>query len=289
MDAIRTYIKERELLAFFVLAFAISWVGILAVIGGPGRFVGATAHQVETKFLRVLAAWLAGPSVSCLAMTTLVDGSAGLHELWARLTKLKPEDSPWYAFALMFAPLMFVALALALSQTVSTAFLPSMLVVEEKWSLVAMALAYGIIGGGFLEELGWTGYAVPRFRQRFSVLDTGVILGTLWGAYHFSVIFWSTRPSGALEVALVLPLQLFAWLTPYRVIMVWVYDITNSLPTIMMMHASLTTSMLMFQPAEMAGTVLLTWLIAWAAAWWTIVAVGATLVNSRAPLRAKLA
>jgi membrane protease YdiL (CAAX protease family) len=284
MIAIGDYIRERELLAFFVLAFAISWVGIAAVIGGPGEFFGATAQQVEAKFLRVLMAWLAGPSVSCLAMTALADGGAGLRDLWARLTMCRPEDRRWYALALLLAPLMFATVALTLSRAISTAFLPGMLVAEDKGSLVAMALAYGVIGGGFLEELGWTGFAVPKFRQHFDVFDTGIMLGLLWGAYHFSVVFWSTQPTGALEVGLILPLQLFAWLTPYRVLMVWVYDTTNSLPVAMVMHASLTAGMLMFQPANMAGTVLLTWLVAWAASWWAIVAAWAGLVNRRAKI-----
>jgi membrane protease YdiL (CAAX protease family) len=36
-----------------------------------------------------------------------------------------------------------------------------------------MGLGYGLLGGGLLEELGWTGCAVPRFRLRYSVLVRG--------------------------------------------------------------------------------------------------------------------
>ena len=139
-----------------------------------------------------------------------------------------------------------------------------------------MGLAYGILGGGFLEELGWTGFAVPRFRQRRTILATGVIAGSLWGAYHFSVIYWATSPppSGVLGLA-ILFLQLFAWLPAYRVLMVWVYDRTQSLLLAMLMHGSLTAGMLILQPQEplaMVGPNLLTWLLAFSAVWWIIVA-----------------
>src|SRR5204863_347416 len=91
-------------------------------------------------------------------------------------------------------------------------------------------LAFGLLGGGLLEELGWTGFAVPRCRQTHSILGAGLSVGLLWGAYHFSVIFWATNPStyGPLGIAILFA-QLFAWLPAYRVLMVWVYEHTQSL------------------------------------------------------------
>jgi hypothetical protein len=50
MTTLKTLIQRYALLAFFVLAFVISWVGILLVIGGPGAFPGAS-EQVERLFL----------------------------------------------------------------------------------------------------------------------------------------------------------------------------------------------------------------------------------------------
>jgi membrane protease YdiL (CAAX protease family) len=41
---------------------------------------------------------------------------------------------------------------------------------------------------GIFEELGWTGFAI-RMRQRYGVLGTGLIVGVLWGAWHF-ILFW---------------------------------------------------------------------------------------------------
>jgi hypothetical protein len=40
-----------------------------------------------------------------------------------------------------------------------------------------MGIAIGLVGGGLMEEPGWTGFAVPRLRRRYRVLTTGLIVG----------------------------------------------------------------------------------------------------------------
>ncbi len=47
---------------------------------------------------------------------------------------------------------------------------------------------------------------MPRLRLRYGVLATGLIVGVLWGAWHFLVMLWvSGTYSGALPLALLLP------------------------------------------------------------------------------------
>ena len=55
--------------------------------------------------------------------------------------------------------------------------------------------------------------------------------------------------------------------------MVWVYDRTGSLLMAMLMHASLTASVLILNPAAISGAALLTYSFALAAAVWAAVAV----------------
>src|SRR5215203_5165396 len=111
-------------------------------------------------------------------------------------------------------------------------FLPGILITSDKASLLLFGIGWGLIGGGLLEELGWTGFAVPSLlRLRYGVLTTGLIVGALWGVFHFPVNGWAgVTFSGALSVAISLPLQLFctvAELTAFRVLMVWVYERTG--------------------------------------------------------------
>jgi membrane protease YdiL (CAAX protease family) len=289
MKTITAFIKRHPLLTFYALVFAISWGGILMVVGGPDGYPG-TPEQVAQLFLFVMLAWLAGPSVASLLVTGLVDGRAGLRELLSRLLKWRV-GACWYAIAFLTAPLVYVAMSFALSLT-SREFLPNILTTSDTAALLLMGLAYGLIGGGFCEELGWTGFAVPRLRQRYGVLTTGLIVGVLWGAYHFSVIYWSSSPSGALPL-LILLAQLFAWLPAYRVLMVWVYDRTENLLVAMLMHAVLTSGMIILTPTAISGVSLLTWLVVLAAVLWVVVAVVAVAnrrhLSRQPPLRTRMA
>ena len=128
-----------------------------------------------------------------------------------------------------------------------------------------------------MEELGWTGFATPTLlRQRYGVLATGLIVGVLWGVFHWPVNGWaSVTFSGALPVAISLPLQLFfftvAGLTAYRVLMVWVYDRTGeSMLVVMLMHASLTASMIILPPV-VTGVAFLTYNLVLTAVLWVVV------------------
>ncbi len=114
--------------------------------------------------------------------------------------------------------------------------------------MLFFGVAWGLLGGGLLEELGWTGFTIPRLRQCHSILASGLFVGLLWGLWHFLIAFWaSSSLSGGsslvMFVAGFLAFYLLA-LPAYRVLMVWVYDRTGSLLVAMLMHASLTASTL---------------------------------------------
>ncbi|RAM48744.1 MAG: CPBP family intramembrane metalloprotease [Hapalosiphonaceae cyanobacterium JJU2] len=55
--------------------------------------------------------------------------------------------------------------------------------------LVSLAITLFLDGGGLFEENGWRGFALPLLLQRFSPLKATLILGLLWGLWHFPVKF----------------------------------------------------------------------------------------------------
>lgn len=277
MTTIKSFIKKHAVLTYYVLVFMISWGGIL-LLAGPGAIPG-TKEQVERLFPFMLLVLFAGPSLGSILSTLLVDGGSGLRELFSRLRRWRV-GARWYGVALLFAPCLVAAVLLALS-LFSPAFLPGILNTSDKASLVLFAIAWGLIGGGFLEEIGWTGFAVPRLRQRYGVLTTALIVGLLWGVWHILIAFWSSGSlagddSVAIFVTGFLAFYLGA-LPAYRVLLVWVYDHTQSLPVAMLMHASLSASTLILQPLG-TGLPYLTWNIVLAVVLWGVVAAVA-LVN----------
>ena len=71
---------------------------------------------------------------------------------------------------------------------------------------------------------------------------TGLIVGLLWGVGHFLVNLEGDAFSGMLPFALLIA-RLFTWLPAYRILMVWVYDRTESQLVVTLMHVSLVATL----------------------------------------------
>lgn len=263
----KTFINKYSALLFFILTFAITW-GCMALVAGPEGFPIA-AEKLEAMGPLVYVGMLVGPSAASLLLTGLGTGKAGFRELWAQLTRWRVGVG-WYAVALLATPLLAAIVLLALS-LLSPEFLPGLFITDDKVSLVMMGVGVGLFVGLF-EEIGWIGFIVPRMRQRYSLITTGIIVGLLWGAWHFPPFWEGDTFSGAFPLFL-LVVRLFAWLPPYRVLMVWVYDRTESLFIAILMHASLDFSMLVLPSAALSGSALVTWILVWSAVLWGLAAV----------------
>src|SRR3712207_5084204 len=107
MKTIRAFIKRHPPLSFYALAFAISWGGLIVVVGGPSEILG-TPEAFEARLALVILAWLAGPSVASILMTGLLHGREGLRDLFTRMRRWRV-GARWYSGALLTAPLLFVA------------------------------------------------------------------------------------------------------------------------------------------------------------------------------------
>src|SRR5215204_6337672 len=286
MKTIKAFIKRHPVLSYFVLAFAISWGGILPIIGGVVAIPGTTEETTEL-FPAVYLVTVAGPSLAGLLLTGLTGGWTAFRELGSRLLKWRV-GARWYAVALLTTPLTVMATLLSLS-LISPEFLPGFSPTSVKASLLQFGFVASVgLLTGLLEELGWTGFAIPRLLGRHGVFSTGLIVGLLWGAWHFLSNVWGSGTSSGVPLALFMPVILFSFLPPYRVLMVWVYDRTGSLLVAILMHASLVAFWLISMPNAIAGVPLVTWYLVWAAALWVFVGAIAVVQGghlSRQPLR----
>ncbi len=262
----------RLTLLYFALTFLISWAGAMTVVGIGHGTIPVTPEQLDPLLPYLGVAMLAGPVIAGPLLIGLVDGRAGLRELRSRLLRWRV-GLRWYAVALLAAPLAVTATLLALS-LISADFLPELFTADAKLALVLAGVAVGLVFG--LEELGWTGFAVPRLRLRYDVLTVGLIVGVLWAAWHVPVtLAGSGTPSGSLSLAIWLPPMFFyaAVLPAFRVLMVWVYDRTGSLLVAILMHASLTASTVVILTPQATGTSLIAYYLALTTLLWALVGV----------------
>ena len=278
MTTIKALVARHPVATYFALTFAISWGGVLLVIGGPSGTRGIKA-QDNPLFPFAVLAMLAGPSVTGLLLTALIDGRPGLREFRSRLLTWRV-GVRWYAVALLTAPLLATAIALTLSLG-SNEFLPAIVVTNDSAAVLLLGLVTGLTAG-FFEELGWTGFAIPRLKQRYGVLTTGLIVGLLWSAWHALVVIWGIGDrAGTIPIALFMILDGLSGLPAFRVLMVLVYDRTRSLLIGILMHVSITTSTLVLTP-QTTGVLLLAYGLAFAASVWAVIA--AVGVGNRRPL-----
>jgi membrane protease YdiL (CAAX protease family) len=210
---------------------------------------------------------LAGPCLAGVLLTGIVDGPPGLRELLARLRRWRTA-SRWYVVALLPA-LVITATALLLSLA-SSDFRPTILNSNDRAGIIISAIGPALLVGA-LEEIGWTGLAVPHLRTRHSILATGLTVGVVWGAWHFP-LFWEGDSFSATIPLAVLLTRLFSWLPPFRVLLVWVHDRTQSLPVVMFMHALVSFVSITLSPKTLTGSRLLVSLLVSAATMWLLLA-----------------
>lgn len=266
-------IKKYPIIAYFVMAFLISWGGILLVIVGFGG-LPTTKEQFNAQLPAAIPAMLGGPSIAGILMAYITNGKNGVRELLSRLAKWKVHFK-WYIFAILVAPLVLIVTLLALS-LISSRYQPSLFISGDVSSVVISGIGAGIVVGIF-EELGWTGFAVPMLRKKYSILITGFIVGGSWGAWHIlSNDIWACQVyTGNIPLPLFVIanglLFIIGQLPAFRILMVWVYDKTGSLPVMMLMHAGLTAGTMIFQPSDIEGASLLVYTAASAVAMWLVV------------------
>lgn len=263
----KNWLKSHPIWVYYALVFTISWGGILIVAGPSGIFSSKADPVVLSQFVYLAA--LAGPSVSGMFMIGFIHRRAGLRELVSRLLRWRV-GVRWYLVALLTAPLLMMATLFVLWLTFP-AFVPAIVKSDDRLGLVISGIVLGLVVC-FFEELGWTGFAAPELRKRYGIIPTGIMMGLLWGTWHYPLFSGSTSSSGAIPPTLYLAVLLFSFLIPYRVLMVWVYDRTNSLLVVMLMHAPLAAGQVILMPPLISGERMVTFDLVFAAALWVGVA-----------------
>lgn len=269
---LRSLIQRRPVVAYYTVVFAISVGGGLLVML-PSGFPGPSEFG-SGAFWIAIAALMAGPSLAGPILTLAVGGRSGLREYAGRMRKWRV-GGRWYAFAVLtiiaWAGIAIFALSMVFHQLT-----PPIATGGDWVGILIAGLGIGLFGGT-LEEMGWTGFAMPQLRRTYSALSTGLIMGFLWGVWHLPITFWASGDSsGTLSWTLFLVPAAFylAALPAYRILMVWVHDHTGSIFVSILMHAALIFSTLyVFAPTSPALIPGVAYNLTLGAGMWAVVAV----------------
>jgi len=182
-----------------------------------------------------------GPSMTAVLLTALFTGRTGLRQLLVKQMTLR-FGVQWYLIAFLVIPTIAL-IAIGLRSLFGGPDL-------EFWrsSLFPKIAFLVLISLG--EEFGFRGYALPRLQVRFNALQASLVLGLLWGFWHFPGFLAGTG------VPLDMPFYVFMlWVIPATIMITWVYNNTRSLVTAIAMHTAANFSFSFFPLIpEMTGT-----------------------------------
>jgi uncharacterized protein len=251
-------IRRYPVVAYFALTFLVSWTGALAV-AAPHLI----RHQPLPKMTGILMfpVMLLGPSFTGVALTRVVDGKSGLRVLFSQMSRAWVPLG-WYA-ALLIPPILVLAVLLFLQRFVSPVYAPNRFF---------MGILFGI-PAGFLEEIGWMGYAFPKMRPQTNGLAPSILLGLLWALWHLPVINYlgTATPHGAYWLPFFLAFSLA--MTGMRVLIAWIYTNTKSVLLVQLMHVSSTGSLVLFSAARVTAAQEAMWYAFYGAALWIVVGI----------------
>ena len=185
-------LPDRRTLAFFALAYALTWMAWLPMLLRPDEW--QALHYVGSL----------GPLVAAFTLTATESGRRGVADLLTRMVRL---PWGWVLLAATFPAALYalgVGLSTALGAPVDLGdFLGSKEYADVGWRLVLIEILFF----GYGEEVGWRGYALEALQRggRSAYVAT-TWLGGFWALWHLPLFFY---PHG---LATLPPLMIPGWL-----------------------------------------------------------------------------
>ncbi len=210
MSRLASVVKQHPLIAFFPLAYALSWWPWIL-------YAFDLLPQPIAGF---------GPFLAAVLVLAITSGKTGIVRLLRRMVQWRV-GLGWYAVALLLP--LAITLAAAAFNVLLGAQAPSAAEVggwTSLFSTFAILLLVPGLGGAW-EEPGWRGYALPRLQARRSALIASLILWVGVAVWHLPLmivgeVHWSD----------------IVFILGFVIVFNWVFNNTNgSVLILMLMHA----------------------------------------------------
>lgn len=168
---------------------------------------------------------LFGPCVAAIIVVWASRGRLGLAQLGSKF-RLSRALLPWCLVAALLPLVLLVPVWL-----LHAAWWAASRFEVEPLSLLGLTLAVLIIG----EEIGWRGFLLPYFLERYSPLTSSLIVGIVWALWHLPNFVLPSFPHHGL------PFSAFVIMTVgFSVLFTWFYvNTAGSLVIAVIFHAAL--------------------------------------------------
>ena len=252
-----TWIKRHELLSYFILAYAITWLIWAPILAAS---LGWIDREVPYS-LYYLGPF--GPMTAALVVTALTKGRVGIRDILSRIVKWRVSFR-YYAFAVLVPVALFI-LAVLLNRVI-TGLWPDLSLLGQPDYLPYIGpfatLGLWLLTYGLGEETGWRGFALPHLQEKHSAANSSLILALLWGGWHLPAFFFRDTyiGLGLLGFPMFLIMMIFS-----TMIFTWLYNSTHgSIFLVILFHAVFNWLSVSEAGGQFATTIMSAPLILWA-------------------------
>jgi len=218
--------KKHPVTWFYILAFGISWLGMISAVLGSRAIA-----PFDSPYVQILSIFYAiGPVLAAVIVSQVVDGKTGVQALNQGLIRWRV-GLVWYLVAVL-GP---VFLAIAAQIVTKLLGLPITIPVSpSNLSLYAMLALVINFCANICEEIGWRGFALPRLQKQHNALIATLIVGILWALWHLPLVFLVGNPMAEF------PILWFFIIVTNAVIYTWIYNSTKgSILLVALFHGAL--------------------------------------------------
>lgn len=225
--------RFQELVAFFTLAFALSWAAWLPLVLLPS--VRQAPPWLYLHFLGSL-----GP----LTAAVLVASVSGKRTI--RALRAETLGGAWcWALLAALTPLLLLGVALLASVALSGR-LPDVRLIglssEYPQLTPLLYLSAVVVCYGFGEEVGWRGFALPRLQARKPALAAAAMLTLPWAVWHLPLFAFTPGLHG-----MATPVGAASWLLSLlagSVVLAWLRNSSGGVLAPALFHATLDIAVL---------------------------------------------
>jgi membrane protease YdiL (CAAX protease family) len=207
---ISSSIEKKEIIVFSVTVLTLS--SLLCFI----------SYELDDPNISILAVFT--PSIVALALIATANGRKGVFELFVKQT-VKKTALKWLLMSLIGIPIVASLAALtSLHFDISKFHLRTMQLLPQVVVIVLIAIG---------EEYGWRGYLLPRLMKKLNVFHSSIILGLIWGLWHFPAYLIGK----GVPLEMDFPVFLL-WVVLGTLFISWIYYYTKSVLTSIFAHIS---------------------------------------------------
>lgn len=170
--------ERKNLLIFFILTFVISWLLWIPDLLVAYSIIPTGPIQIISQFA------IFGPLIAAFYLTFKKQGKAEAKRLWISGWNFRFKKT-W--IIALFIPIFTAGLTFIIVSIIEPFDRLQYAAPVIMW--IPFFILYYFIGGPFAEEYGWRGYALDRLQLKFNALISSVILGLIWGLWHFPLVF----------------------------------------------------------------------------------------------------